>query len=343
MATLHALRQQIGTAGILKEVVEIHRNISSLRFALLKSRSEEEVAIMTALRAVLGAVLRHAAIAAPEGPPRLLIAIASNRGFCGDYNALVLRSFEEQRKLLRPEDATMTVGDTLAACKARVHRGFPETGLGTQASTSMRDETVRACIQCIRQAAGEGKSHLGGIGWWRNGLPAVRVVLLPSPEHISIPGGGGTGAMAHGAEYRHAVVLDPWDVVYHGLPHASWTGSDAPTPTEILRISQNGEMLAIAPQLWLPQAGLEIGPEVDSILGLILETYLTHMFSFLFFAAECEENERRMKSTNSIAENIDKEIGKLRNDVNKTRQSMITRELTELISGAKAFQKLRVK
>lgn len=340
MATLHALRQQIGTASILKEVVEIHRNISSLRFALLKARAEEEVAVMAALRGILGAVLRHASLAPPSGAPRLLLAIASNRGFCGEYNDLVLRAFETQRKLY-PGAVTMTVGEKLAACTATVHRAFPETGLGVQSKQSARDETVGACLASLRTAAtGEG-SVSQGREWWRMGIPSVRVVLLPSPDHIVVTGDEGARS-SQGGEYRQAVVVDLWEPVHHGFPHASWTASAAPTPAELLRVEQDGETLSIAPALWLPQALRGGGADEAATLTTILESFISRRLSFLLFAAECEENERRMKATNSIAENIDKEIKKLRNDVNKTRQAMITRELTELISGAKAFQKIRV-
>lgn len=334
MATLHALKQQISTASILKEVVEIHRSISSLRHAVLKKRAAQEQEAMHAMNSMLGAVYRHYGWQQPDAAaaPTVLIAIASNRGFCADYNVKVRRLFEDARRKCSESLKTITIGDDLENCKAKEHIPAPETSFSKEGGgQDTRHVLVKKCLSYILP---DDSTRIA------EPPASVRVVHYPSIIEEPKPGNG-QGASQTTSLFSREVDVPFWMPAYQGLPHGSWRGLMDEAGARLS--TTDDDLSALFPQLWIPRDASASAAGEGVFIRNMLRAYAVRRLSFLLFVSELEENEKRMQATNSIADNIEQEIRKLQNEVNKTRQAMITRELTELISGAKAFQKLRLR
>lgn len=81
----------------------------------------------------------------------------------------------------------------------------------------------------------------------------------------------------------------------------------------------------------------------DSLDADVIQNYLEFsMASLLFYAMKesaCSEQSSRMTSMDNASKNAGEMIDKLTLTFNRTRQSVITRELIEIISGASALEK----
>lgn len=86
-------------------------------------------------------------------------------------------------------------------------------------------------------------------------------------------------------------------------------------------------------------------PMYDSLDSDVIQSYLEFsMASMLFYAMKegaCSEQSARMSAMGNASKNAGEMIEKLTLVFNRTRQSVITRELIEIISGAAALEKPR--
>ena len=82
---------------------------------------------------------------------------------------------------------------------------------------------------------------------------------------------------------------------------------------------------------------MEYDPDVDSFLGYMAPMYLTtQIYGAMLEAALCEQA-ARMVATDTATNNAEELIESLTLMFNRQRQSMITQEITEIVSGASAL------
>lgn len=149
-------------------VVETHR----LGRALARGRA--------ALAAVEGAALELLSYAAvelpPSGPPALVVAIGSQRGFCGPFDRLVQSALEA---VLRdaPGARIVVVGRRLA------ERLSPLVPIAATLDGPLDSEEIAAVTDRLLEALARGAvgpSAIGLLAWSEEGGPRLRS-LLPSP------------------------------------------------------------------------------------------------------------------------------------------------------------------
>lgn len=84
-------------------------------------------------------------------------------------------------------------------------------------------------------------------------------------------------------------------------------------------------------------------PVYDSLDSEVIQNYLEFsLASMLFYSMKesaCSEQSSRMTAMDNASKNAGEMIEKLTLTFNRTRQSVITRELIEIISGAAALEK----
>ena len=79
------------------------------------------------------------------------------------------------------------------------------------------------------------------------------------------------------------------------------------------------------------------------MLNGIIPSYLTGFIYSSLVDSYCSEQEARMTAMNTAGKNAEEMLKKLRVQYNRVRQATITREMTEITSGAKALARKRKK
>ncbi|MBP5230139.1 MAG: F0F1 ATP synthase subunit beta [Clostridia bacterium] len=84
----------------------------------------------------------------------------------------------------------------------------------------------------------------------------------------------------------------------------------------------------------------EFHPGPGELISEIVPSYLTGYLYGALVDSYCSEQESRMKAMHAAGENAEDMIRRLRLQYNRTRQAEITREITEITSGAKALRQI---
>jgi F-type H+-transporting ATPase subunit gamma len=87
-----------------------------------------------------------------------------------------------------------------------------------------------------------------------------------------------------------------------------------------------------------PCVDTELEPDGPTLLGLFLPIYLEAQLRRLFFEGMVSEHASRMTAMDSASKNARELLEQFRLEYNKIRQSKITLELMEIISGSEALQ-----
>ena len=87
----------------------------------------------------------------------------------------------------------------------------------------------------------------------------------------------------------------------------------------------------------------EFLPDPDALISEIIPGYLTGFMYGVLVDSYCSEQEARMNAMSSAGENADEILRLLRINYNRMRQTEITREITEITSGAKSLKKSKSK
>jgi len=85
----------------------------------------------------------------------------------------------------------------------------------------------------------------------------------------------------------------------------------------------------------------EFYPDPDTVLSGIIPSYLTGFIYSSLVDSYCSEQQARMTAMSSASRNADEMLKELRLQYNRIRQAAITREMTEISSGARALRRKR--
>ncbi len=91
------------------------------------------------------------------------------------------------------------------------------------------------------------------------------------------------------------------------------------------------------------ERAFEFLPSADVVLDMIIPSYLTSYIYSALVDSFCSEQNERMMAMNSANQNAESILEELSIEYNQMRQSVITQEITEVSSGAKAQKKKRNK
>jgi F-type H+-transporting ATPase subunit gamma len=143
MSQLHAVRQRLHVYGELRQIMGAMKNIALMELHKLTG-------LLEAQRDLLGAFEQAAADffaghpnllpAAGSGPP-LIVAVGTERGFCGDFNETVLRALQELPPAPGGPPAIVLVGGRLA------RRDAPLPGVAARLEGPAVIDEVRPAIQ----------------------------------------------------------------------------------------------------------------------------------------------------------------------------------------------------
>ena len=95
-----------------------------------------------------------------------------------------------------------------------------------------------------------------------------------------------------------------------------------------------------------PPAGMmleefRMDPSPSAVLDNIVPNYITGFIYGALVESFCSAHNARMMAMDSANKNADKMLGTLTRNYNTQRQAMITQEITEVVSGAKALKKAK--
>ncbi len=83
----------------------------------------------------------------------------------------------------------------------------------------------------------------------------------------------------------------------------------------------------------------EYEPSVAAVLNHIIRSYVTGFVYSALVDSYCSEQNARMSAMNAANQNAEEILSVLSHEYNRVRQTMITQEITEVTSGAKAMKK----
>ncbi|MBQ7161840.1 MAG: ATP synthase F1 subunit gamma [Clostridia bacterium] len=87
------------------------------------------------------------------------------------------------------------------------------------------------------------------------------------------------------------------------------------------------------------QRKTEFLPDPDTVLSGIIPSYLTGFIYSSLVDSYCSEQQARMEAMSAAGRNADEMLRELKLRYNRVRQAAITREMTEITSGARALRK----
>ena len=117
-------------------------------------------------------------------------------------------------------------------------------------------------------------------------------------------------------QMQNAAVMEPVDMQLLPLKKASFSPAQIPVGA--------------------PQEEIEMFPSADVVLDTMIPNYLTGVIYGCLVEAYASENNARMTAMQSSTDSAKKMLQDLSIQFNRARQSAITQEITEVISGAKA-------
>ncbi len=81
---------------------------------------------------------------------------------------------------------------------------------------------------------------------------------------------------------------------------------------------------------------VEVEPKLDSVADSIIEMYLKDVILNCMYNSKASEQSTRMASMDSATKNANELLDKLKLKFNRVRQSVITQEISEIVSGSEA-------
>ncbi|MDD3336304.1 MAG: ATP synthase F1 subunit gamma [Eubacteriales bacterium] len=124
---------------------------------------------------------------------------------------------------------------------------------------------------------------------------------------------------------------DEFDEVFIIFTQMLKGGVTRPTLLHLLPITR--ETVANVQPMHTPAAGLQLEPDVKTVLDSMARHYVVGMIFSCLVQSFASENRARMTAMESATRNADEMLHKLQLELNHARQTAITQEITEIIGG----------
>jgi F-type H+-transporting ATPase subunit gamma len=313
-AQLRAVRRRIRTVQSTAKITRAQELIASSRIIKAQQRVRDSQAYAREIsRAVSAVVSRSAQVDHPLTRPvtepsrAAVLILTSDRGFCGGYNASVLR--EAQALIARLGEEGRTCIRFVAGRKgigwhrfrdldmAATWSGFSETPRSANAA-----EITRALLDAFgADEAGDGASPDGagpdGAVPDRAAGDRVDEIYVVYTEFVSM--------------------LTQRPVIHRMLPlEIEDTTEDPPGG---------------------PLSAYEFEPSAQEVLDALLPWYVESRIYHALLDASAAEIAARRKAMKSATDNAHELIDNLTLEANKARQAEITQEISEIVGGANAL------
>lgn len=307
-AQLRDLRRRIRSIQSTKKITKAMELIATSRISRANARVEasrpyarEITKVLSALASAAG-TLDNPLLVERENPTRAaMLVVTSDRGFCGGYNANLIRAAEELHALLRDEGKSVAL--YLIGRKAvnyYTFRGRPieRSWTGFTEQPSYRD--AAAAGEALVSAFLAGTEDKGSAE--SDGVSGVDELHIVYTEFRSM--------LTQTPQVRR---IAPLEVEYVDDNDAANQPADSMTPL------------------------YEFEPDADELLGHLLPKYInTRIYAALLESAASEQAARR-QAMKAATDNATDLIQDLTREANRARQGLITQEISEIVGGAEAL------
>jgi F-type H+-transporting ATPase subunit gamma len=313
------LRRRIKSVESTKKITRAMELIAASQMVRAQARIAGSRPYVAGMQRLLADVasdgsLPERLVGVPESPERVaVVAIVSDRGLCGGYNAFVLRAAD--RLMRTGEEAGRSYRLTTAGKKAIGFFRFRRRPVDHPFTMSDRPSYEDA----RRVAATVVPAFLAG---------DVDLVELVSTRFIS----AGTQTV----DTRQILpILPPTDgdqPVRRPAPKVAAAGdghSDAGTSTVDPEADAGEEKRG---------GYFEYEPGSDELLALLLPRYTEAALFQAMLEASASEHIARQRAMSAATDNADELIKNLRRVMNRARQDAITNEIMEIVGGAEALR-----
>ncbi len=315
------LRTRIRTVESTKKITRAMELIAASRMSRAQARIAGARPYLHGMERVLNDVASDGTaperlIGVPESPEHVaVIAIVSDRGLCGGYNAFVLRTAE--RLMTTGESVGREYAVTAAGKKAIAYFRF--RGRTVAHPFPMSDaptyEHARELAATVVPAFLAGELDLVQLVSTRFISAGIQTVatrqILPLPP-VEAAGGD---APAHSGPNPPVVAGEDTDDV----PAGHSAGAEGESSG-----SRGGYF--------------EFEPAPEDLLALLVPRYAEAALYAALLEASASEHIARQRAMSAATENADELIKNLRRVMNRARQDTITSEIMEIVGGAEALR-----
>ena len=322
-AQLGVLRRRIRAIQSTKKITKAMELIATSRIARTQARvqasrpyAREITKVLSALASVAG-TLDHPLLIERKEPTRAaMLVVTSNRGFCGGYNANLIRAAEQLHALLRDEGKSVAL--YLIGRKAVSYYTFRQrsieqswTGFSEQPSYADAAAVGKVLVTALLSGADDSAS------------PGKKPERSPGPNGVA------------GADELHIVYTKSQSMLTQ-VPQARRIA-----PLEVTYVDDNAagdeHRQSQRPRAAGPAPLYEFEPDADELLGRLLPKYInTRIYAALLEAAASEQAARR-QAMKAATDNATDLIQDLTREANRARQGIITQEISEIVGGAEAL------
>jgi F-type H+-transporting ATPase subunit gamma len=319
-AQLRVLRRRIRAIQSTKKITKAMELIATSRIVRAQARVEssrpyarEIIQVLSALASAAG-TLDHPLLVEREKPTRVaVVVVTSDRGFCGGYNASLIRAAEELHALLRDEGKSVAlylIGRKAVSYYTFRGRSIEQSWTGFSEQPSYADAAtvgnvlVNALLSGAEDSAGPG--GVPGRGSGPDGVPGVDELHIVYTKFRSM------------------------------LTHVPQARRIAPLKVEYVEDSAAGDenRQGQRPRSDSPTPLYEFEPDADELLGHLLPKYInTRIYAALLEAAASEQAARR-QAMKAATDNATDLIEDLTREANRARQDIITQEINDIVGGS---------
>ncbi|MGH9300175.1 MAG: ATP synthase F1 subunit gamma [Acidimicrobiales bacterium] len=312
------LRRRVRSVESTKKITRAMELIAASQMVRAQSRIAGSKPYLEGIERVLQDVAADGSaperlIGVPESPSNVaVVAIVSDRGLCGGYNAFVLRAAE---RLMRTGESAGRSYKVITAGKKAIGY-FRFRGRTIEQSFAMSDrpsyEDARTIARTVVPAFMAGE---------------VDLVQLVSTRFVSA-----------GSQVVKTLQLLPLVPPLEGDAKPSRSAASTSDSSE-----EPGETspsdLSSAPHFGEAGGGyFEYEPDPEDLLSLLVPRYAEAALYGAMLEASASEHIARQRAMSAATENADELIKTLRRVMNRARQDSITTEIMEIVSGAEALR-----
>jgi F-type H+-transporting ATPase subunit gamma len=315
------LRRRIRSVEATKKITRAMELIAASQMVRAQSRIAGSKPYLEGIERVLGDVAADGTaperlMGRPEAPQNVaIIAIVSDRGLCGGYNAFVLRTTEREMNAGEQSGrAYRLIGVGKKSIGYFRFRGRPLSEHFVMGDRPSYEEARAIAATVVPQfMAGE--------------LDLVQIV---STRFVS--------AGSQVVETRQLLPLEPLDAP-RGLPTVTPAPTVAPASAAGAAGAEGGSHAADDHGGALAGGGyFEYEPSGEELLSLLVPRYAEAALYGALLEASASEHVARQRAMSAATENADELITNLRRVMNRARQDAITTEIMEIVGGAEALR-----
>jgi F-type H+-transporting ATPase subunit gamma len=334
------LRRRIRSVESTKKITRAMELIAASQMVRAQGRIAGSRPYLSGMERVLADVAHDGTAPArlmgvPESPERVaVIAIVSDRGLCGGYNAYVLRASE--RLIRTGEQAGRQYSLSIVGKKAIGYFRFRGRPVAQSFNTTARPqyELAQQIAAVVVPQFLAGETDLVQLVSTRFVSAGTQVVETRQILPILPPSAEPSAPRANVPQVAPAAEADGTEA--DGTePHAVEPQGTEPQGTEPQGTEPRGEGDGGGGR----GGYFEYEPSPEDLLALLVPRYAEAALYQALLEASASEHVARQRAMSAATENADDLIKTLRRVMNRARQETITTEIMEIVGGAEALRR----